>query len=251
MIGFLVRLWALFCHVGAFITNIIPHSLFSKRLQLDMSARKTVCVVGGGFGGLYSALTIGRKADKQTDVYLIDPKDRFVFLPLLYELAVGTAAAIEVAPKYEDLLGGSNVKFVRAAVKSVDFTNNTCVLQPPKAVAATNDPIPSSIQFDQLVLAAGIQPRSDLIPGAKENTLPFYSVADAFELKKRLPELKRKANKGEMVRVVVIGGGYSGVEVATNIVQELNRQHSVVTVIDRNPKIMTTSPDHNRNVAQK
>eukprot|EP00600_Ochromonadales_sp_CCMP1393_P003004 CAMPEP_0174986270 /NCGR_PEP_ID=MMETSP0004_2-20121128/18833_1 /TAXON_ID=420556 /ORGANISM="Ochromonas sp., Strain CCMP1393" /LENGTH=422 /DNA_ID=CAMNT_0016239069 /DNA_START=187 /DNA_END=1455 /DNA_ORIENTATION=+ len=208
------------------------------------TTRKSVCVVGGGFGGLYSALKIAGRSDKFTDVYLVDPKDNFVFLPLLYELSVGTASTVEVAPRYESLLMGSKVKYLKAAVTNVDFDNKVCKLE-----QSGSDHVPESLEFDKLVLSVGIQPRVDLIPGAKENSLPFYTVSDAFKLKKDLKTLK--ASKKPILKVTVIGGGYSGVEVATNVAENLGADRVQVTIIDRNEKIMSTSPDHNRNAASK
>jgi len=58
-----------------------------------------VVIVGGGFGGLYTALKL-RALSPTTQVKLVDPKDHFVFLPLLYELAVGSASAIEDSPPF-------------------------------------------------------------------------------------------------------------------------------------------------------
>ena len=88
-------------------------------------ATNKVAVVGGGFGGLYTALKIAKMSEEaeegdSTEVTLIDPKDKFVFLPLLYELTVDTASVQEVAPKYRDLLDKTSVKFVQGSVESVD-----------------------------------------------------------------------------------------------------------------------------------
>jgi NADPH-dependent 2,4-dienoyl-CoA reductase/sulfur reductase-like enzyme len=52
-----------------------------------------VAVFGGGFGGLYTALALASQArskGQRLEVILVDPSDRFVFLPLLYDLVVGT-----------------------------------------------------------------------------------------------------------------------------------------------------------------
>ena len=72
------------------------------RRALSIAAKRSkVVVVGGGFGGLYTALKL--KDQEKTvggvalDVTLVDAKDKFVFLPLLYELATGTASAVEAS----------------------------------------------------------------------------------------------------------------------------------------------------------
>jgi len=76
----------------------------------DASEKKRILVVGGGFGGLYTALQLSKLLrNENAEVLLLDPKDRFVFLPLLYELAVGSASAVEVAPTYDSLLYNSKV----------------------------------------------------------------------------------------------------------------------------------------------
>jgi hypothetical protein len=52
-----------------------------------------VAVFGGGFGGLYTAISLASQArskGQRLEVALVDPSDRFVFLPLLYDLVVGT-----------------------------------------------------------------------------------------------------------------------------------------------------------------
>lgn len=211
--------------------------------------RKSICIIGGGFGGLYTALNIVNKIDKaSTDVYLIDPKDNFVFLPLLYELAVGTASQIEVAPTYNSLLAGSNIKFLKTEVSNIDFRNRTLVLKTSSSSSNHHSSdIPSTLKYDQLVIATGIQPRLDLVNGAKDNTLPFYTVNDAFKLKSKLKELRSKRGNQDTLSVAVIGGGYSGVEVATNIAQEL--KSAKVTIIDRNSEVLTRSTGHNRRTA--
>ena len=76
-----------------------------------------VCILGGGFGGLYTAVRLenllwpdGRKPQ----VTLIDQSERFVFKPLLYELLNGGATADEVAPPFSQLLAPYSVNFIQA-----------------------------------------------------------------------------------------------------------------------------------------
>ena len=86
---------------------------------------KRVCVVGGGFGGLFTAMKLANLAPLERDgskaeITLIDPRDRFVFLPLLYELVTGELRDWEVAPVFTDLLQGSGIKFVQGSAVRID-----------------------------------------------------------------------------------------------------------------------------------
>jgi NADH dehydrogenase FAD-containing subunit len=47
-------------------------------------------IYGGGFGGLYAALTLAG-SNPNLDIVLVEPSESFVFLPLLYNLTIGTA----------------------------------------------------------------------------------------------------------------------------------------------------------------
>jgi NADH dehydrogenase FAD-containing subunit len=80
-------------------------------------------VLGGGFGGLYTALKLdaldGWKDDAPPRVTLVDRADRFVFKPMLYELVNETMKDWEVCPEFEDLLRPTDVRFRNAAVVDV------------------------------------------------------------------------------------------------------------------------------------
>ena len=53
-------------------------------------AASRVVILGGGFGGLYTALRLAEFSKEQpVEITLVDSKDKFVFLPLLYELTTG------------------------------------------------------------------------------------------------------------------------------------------------------------------
>ena len=71
-----------------------------------------VVVLGGGFGGLYTALRLAElsaaPSSKPLHLTLVDANDKFTFLPLLYELCTGRAGLSEVAPAFQDLLEASS-----------------------------------------------------------------------------------------------------------------------------------------------
>ena len=78
--------------------------------------RSRVLIIGGGFGGLFTALNpagTGR-------VTLISREDHFLFTPMLYEYLSGEVEAWQIAPRYEELLGDES-NCLRGEVTEIDF----------------------------------------------------------------------------------------------------------------------------------
>ena len=127
-------------------------------MTTNVEVKSKICIIGGGFGGLYTALKLSELTNGSDDIEitLIDPKDKFVFLPLLYELAMGAASVVEVSPRYETLLKGSKVKFIQSAVSEINLRKNEI-----KLFDSGSDPI----KYDQVVISVGAQPRLDLVNG--------------------------------------------------------------------------------------
>jgi NADH dehydrogenase FAD-containing subunit len=157
-------------------------------------------------------------------------------LPLLYELSFGYASNYEVTPEYSKLLRNSNVKFIQMDVEDIDLRNRRVL----------GDKV---VEYDQCVLALGITPRLDIIPGAKEYSFPFYTVDDSGRLNRHLNSLLKKNT--EPLDVVVVGGGCSGVEVAANIAKFVGLRKGTITIVDRNEEIMTSSSTFNRKTSEK
>ena len=219
----------------------------SRRLSMSMTGPHKVCVIGGGFGGLYTALKLESKSKSlekgacPIEITLIDPKDKFVFLPLLYELAVGTASVMEVAPRYEDMLHNTDIKFIQGSVESIDTE-----LRQVKLGGKGSE---EKLSFDQLVIACGLQPNMNSLKGLQNNAMSFSSVEDSYKLKIALRRLLE--SDLDTIHVRVLGAGYSGVEIATTIASYFGerKQDAHISIIDRNDCIMKTSPDFNRNTA--
>ncbi|NQW38683.1 MAG: FAD-dependent oxidoreductase, partial [Cyanobacteria bacterium] len=111
-----------------------------------------VVIVGGGFGGLYTALALaGRR--QHPPILLIDPNDRFLFLPLLYELLSGELRSWEIAPRYDTLLAGKGVAWLQDRVVRIDSDNGLIHTGAGRQLA-----------FSRLVLATGAQANSFGIP---------------------------------------------------------------------------------------
>jgi demethylphylloquinone reductase len=199
-----------------------------------------ICILGGGFGGLYTALHLAKLPWAETpEIILIDRGDRFLFAPLLYELITNELETWEVAPTFRELLADSGIQFMQATVTDIDIPHGFVTLSLLGQV--------SQLSFDRLVLALGGETPMDLVPGAAENALAFKSLADAQKLIARLNVLEsRKADK---IRVCIVGGGASGVELACKISDRLQAKGRV-RLIDRNSHILSESPKGNRQAAE-
>lgn len=195
-------------------------------------------ILGGGFGGLYTALRL-HQLDWQTgerpEIVLVDQRDRFVFLPLLYELITDELQTWEIAPPYEELLANTGIQFCQDTVTGIDPAE--------KIVHLANHP---NLKCDRLVLALGGKTPLLAIPGLKENALTFGTLQDAYRLVARLRQLEQ--SDAEKIRIAIVGGGYSGVELACKLSDRLGKRGRI-RIIERGEKILQASPEFNQKAA--
>ncbi|MDK2412757.1 NAD(P)/FAD-dependent oxidoreductase [Aphanizomenon sp. PH219] len=199
-----------------------------------------ICILGGGFGGLYTALRLSQlpwESTPKPEIILVDQSDRFVFSPLLYELLTRELQTWEIAPPYSELLQGTGIQFHQAAVSTIDISKQTVQLQDK-----------SELNYDRLVLALGGEPPLDLVPGAATHAYPFRTIIDAYKLEERLRTLE--AAKPEKIRVAIVGAGYSGVELACKLADRIGEKGRF-RLIELSDQILRTSPEFNREAAKK
>lgn len=185
-----------------------------------------VCIVGGGFGGLYTALYLSSFSwvkSRKCEITLIEPKDNFLFSPLLYEILTGELQRWEIAPTYQKLLAKTKVNQIRDRVESVNLNR--------KSVRLKDN---TFLEYDYLVLAAGRKTKFVNIPGLKKHALAFRSIFDAEKLQERLRILKAL---DEQIRIAVIGAGANGVELACKVSDRLNGKVEIL-LIDRGDNIL-------------
>ena len=202
-----------------------------------------ICILGGGFGGLYTALRLSQlpwTGHEKPEITLVDKSDRFVFLPLLYEVVTGDLQSWEVAPYYSELLAGTGIRYIQATVDSVNLAGRT--------VQITQNGQAERLSYDRLVLAMGGESVIGNVPGAADNALPFRTLNDAMRLSDRLRDLE--ASAADRIRVAIIGAGYSGVELACNLAERLG-DRGRLRIVELGDRILNFSPDFNRKAAEK
>jgi NADH dehydrogenase len=198
--------------------------------------QQPVVVVGGGFGGLSAALQLAASA-ADVPVILIEPQERFLFLPLLYELLSQELRRWEVAPSYSELLAGKGVVWLRDRVSQIDT-----------AAQQLRTESGQQVSYSQLVLATGGKPTTYGIPGVAEHCLGFRSLADVDRLQQLVQQLKQQQRP--LQRLAIVGAGASGVELACKLA-DLLQGAAVLELIEQGEELLPASRSFNREQAQQ
>src|SRR5205814_5573429 len=175
-----------------------------------MAAKNSkILILGGGFGGLFTALDLAGVAE----VTLVSDEDHFLFKPMLYEYLSGEVEAWHIAPDCKELLD-ERVRFIRGVVTSIDL----------KARAATIANRAEPISYDVLVLALGGVTNFAGVEGAEQYAFPFRKLVDASHLRRRMTEALDRVQPDaapqdarSALTFAVVGGGASGVELSTKM----------------------------------
>ena len=161
-------------------------------------------IVGGGFAGLRAARMLANRDD--VAVTLINPQSNFEYHGSLYRSANGYSPLETVVP-YREIFQDSTARYIQDFMVDIDPGTKQIKLLSGE-----------SISYDSATLALGYEPEYFGIPGMREFSKTLYSLADALELRKLLTSIAHKSfHKVASARVIVAGGGPTGVEVAASI----------------------------------
>ena len=178
---------------------------------MDASAsRQRILILGGGFGGVYTACHLERLLKRRPDVEIVlVSQDNFLLMtPLLFEVCSGTLDVRQCSFPIRAFL--RTTRFVEAAVQSIDLDGRVVHL----AAAGEN----GELAYGQLVVALGARTNRVMIPGS-EHAFTFKTLADAILLRNHVIERLERADvevdpqrKRQLLTFAIIGGGLVGVE---------------------------------------
>ena len=218
-----------------------------QTVSSSQSAAPRICIIGGGFGGLYTALYLQKYRHlRNAKIVLIEPKDRFLFTPMMYELITDELKEWEIAPTYSSLLSGKNVTWKQARADVIDLHRQVVSVAGEK------------IDYDYLVVATGAENRPVNVPGVEQHALTFRSLQDALALKSRLAQIvqyqKLQPDPYIPTQVVVVGGGPSGVELSGKVKDYLTHrglQNVQIMLVERGETILAPFEKRLRRLAEK
>ncbi|HSU24591.1 MAG TPA: FAD-dependent oxidoreductase, partial [Pyrinomonadaceae bacterium] len=90
-----------------------------------MKETKRILILGGGFGGLYTALNLDAKLanDEDVEVVIVNRENFFLFTPMLHEVAASDLDITHIVSPVRKLL--KNVKIFNGDVERIDLETKT------------------------------------------------------------------------------------------------------------------------------
>lgn len=172
-----------------------------------------ILILGGGFGGLYTALelekTIARDSD--VEVTMVNRDNFFLFTPMLHEVAAGDLDLANIVNPFRKML--QRVNFFNGDVESIDLKAKKVT------VFHGHEHHHHDLEYDHLVLGLGSVTNFFRLPGLEERALTMKSLGDAIFLRNRMIANLEAADfecfpdqRQSLLTFVVAGGGFAGVE---------------------------------------
>ena len=179
-----------------------------------MIQNTNILILGGGFGGLYTALELEKQIgdDTSVEITLVNRENFFLFTPMLHEVAASDLDITTIVNPIRKLLRHTN--FFDGEINSIDLNNKRVTVS--HGIDASHG---HELPYDHLVLALGSITNFYGIAGLEERALTMKSLADAVYLRNQLIEHLEESDfecstipPEQLLTFVVAGGGFAGVE---------------------------------------
>ena len=178
---------------------------------------KRIVVVGGGFGGLKLCSTLAKNPEFQ--VVLIDKNNFHQFPPLIYQIATAGLQVSSIAFPFRKMFAGSKNFFFRMCELRAVFTKERYIQTSI-----------GKLHYDYLVIATGTTTNYFGNQKLQEESMPMKTINESLGLRNALLNTFERANttsseqeRAELLNVVIVGGGPTGVEIAGALAEM--RQH--------------------------
>jgi NADH dehydrogenase len=174
-----------------------------------------VVIVGGGFAGVTLAQHLERELDPSIEIVVISRDNHLVFTPMLAEVAARTISPLHVVVAGRQMT--RRTRWIAATTTAIDLNGKVISFE-------LNHGEVQSLPYGDLVVACGMEANLGEIPGLAAHALSLKSLQDAFNLGDALiGQFERAAAEpdpavqAKLLTTVVLGGGFSGAEVAGHL----------------------------------
>lgn len=173
--------------------------------------KRRILIVGGGFAGLWSALGAARVLDMEreagadVEITLVSPRPELHVRPRLHE-----ATPEQMAVPFLPLLDAVDVKFIEGTVERIHPSDHSV-----DVITATGETL--SVHYDRMVLTSGSRLFRPPLPGLNEHAFAVDQMDEAVRLREHLEGLAALPDTPARNTFVVVGGGFTGLEVATEL----------------------------------
>jgi NADH dehydrogenase len=183
--------------------------------------RKRIAIVGGNFSGLTAAIKLSRRHA----VTVIDPSRHFEWMPNIHEMLSSVKTPQGLRLERAAIVRQAGHRFLQDRVT---------VLQPASRRLVTAGG--RELDFDACIVAMGALWNTHHIPGVARHALPLRSVADGLAIGQRLHTL---VQQGKPLRIVIAGGGISGIESLGEILRRHRDDgHLCVEVVEAGARLL-------------
>ncbi|WP_176508993.1 MULTISPECIES: NAD(P)/FAD-dependent oxidoreductase [Pseudomonas] len=176
--------------------------------------KSNILIIGAGFAGVWSALSAARLLDQaQRDdlsISVLAPQPELHIRPRFYEADVHSLKA-----PVGDLFDAVGVRFIAGIANAIDTLDRSVSYTDANGECR-------QIGYDRLVLAAGSQVARPAVPGLAEHAFDVDQMASAMHLEQHLLGLPALPASPARNTVVVCGGGFTGIETATEMPARLH-----------------------------
>lgn len=183
--------------------------------------KKQILIVGSGFSGMWAAVSAARLSaltgNNALSIAVLAPVAELRVRPRFYEEKVATL----VAP-LSDLFAELDIEFITGSAERIDANNKSVVWRDANGQEMT-------LSYERLVLATGSQTKRPPIAGLAEYAFDIDQLESAQFFEQHLDSLVARPSTPERNTVVVCGGGFTGIELATELPARLRARFGTET----------------------
>jgi len=190
-----------------------------------------VVIVGGGFGGVKTALGLAK--DEKLQVTLVSDRDHFLFYPALYATATGRSKRQSIIP-ISEMLAGSKVTFIQDTLTGLDTVRH---------IAITNE---HQLHYDRVVLALGVVTSYFGIEGLDKYSYSIKSAHEIYRFKRHLHDELTSEHHFDK-NYIIVGAGPTGVELSAamaHYLKRIARSHKIrqrkvhLSIVEAAPRVL-------------